>query len=98
MNVAESPEFRHLLGKSRDALAGGWDVQSTGERLATALVLNRPQLIESMGYTLAEAVDRIGPAWCTMLLRVQRVLEDEQRVPTTPRARASAANDGSAAS
>ena len=41
MNEAE---YRHLLGKARDAKLGGhdsWSVQSTGEKVAVALVLNR---------------------------------------------------------
>ena len=36
--------FAHLLRKSRDAKQGGpeaWAVQSTGEKVAVALVLNR---------------------------------------------------------
>jgi hypothetical protein len=36
-------EYLHLLNKARDARQGGlpaWEVQSTGEKLAVALVLN----------------------------------------------------------
>ncbi len=71
-------EFRHLYAKARDAARGGheaWAVQSTGERLAVAVVLNRPDWIAEMGYTLAEAVDRIGIEWLAFVLRAQRALD-----------------------
>lgn len=73
-------ERTHLLHKARDAKHGGedaWSVQSTGEKLAVALVLNRPDWLALMGYTLAEAVDRVGPEWCSHLLSVQRELADD---------------------
>jgi len=75
-----SAEFRHLLGKARDAKRGGraaWDVQSTGEKVAVALVLNRADWLKSMGYTLAEAIDRTGPEWIGLVPLVERVLRDE---------------------
>jgi hypothetical protein len=52
-------------------------VQSTGEKVAIALVLNRADWLAGMGYTLAEAVERTGPEWVTLLLPVQRALFDE---------------------
>ena len=73
-------EFRHLLAKSRDAKRGGadaWHVQSTGEKLAVAFVLNHPEWLAEMKYTLAEAVDRIGPEWLELIPRVARALADE---------------------
>jgi hypothetical protein len=39
-------EYHHLLNKARDAKRGGseaWRVMSTGEKVAVALVLNRPE-------------------------------------------------------
>ncbi len=55
-------EYKHLLGKARDAARGGrrsWDVQFTGERVAVALVLMRAHhWLAAMGYTLVEAIDR----------------------------------------
>lgn len=40
-------------------------VWSTGERLAVALVLNRPDLLKTVngGYTIVEAIDRVGDEW-----------------------------------
>jgi hypothetical protein len=48
-----------------------WGVLSTGERIAVALVLDRPDLVKWWG-TMLEAVDRLGPAWTQAALRVQR--------------------------
>ena len=53
-------EYRQLLDKCRNARDEGLDCLSTGEQIAAALVLNRPEWLTQMGYTLAEAVDRIG--------------------------------------
>lgn len=73
-------EFRHLCVKARDAARGGyeaWRVQSTGERLAVAVVLNRPEWIAEMGYTLAEAIDRIGIEWLALVLKAETFLAAE---------------------
>lgn len=52
--------LEHLLMKTRDAAHnGGINAMSTGEALAAALVLNRPDWLAEMGYTIAEAIDRI---------------------------------------
>ena len=73
-------EYQHLLGKARDAKRGGrdaWAVQSTGEKVAVALVLNQSDWLASMHYTLAEAIDRTGPEWLALVPRVERALCDE---------------------
>jgi hypothetical protein len=46
-------------------------VLSTGERIAVALVLDRPDLLKFWG-TMLDAVDRLGPEWTRAALRVQR--------------------------
>lgn len=51
-----------------------WRVQSTGEKVAVALVLNRPDWLADMGYTIAEAVGRAGPEWMNGIERVERAL------------------------
>jgi hypothetical protein len=79
MNASES-EFRHLLGKARDAKRGGqdaWSVQSTGEKVAVALVLNRADWLASIDYTLAEAIERTGSVWLSMVRDVEKVLREE---------------------
>lgn len=73
-------EYKHLLGKARDAKRGGrdaWSVQSTGEKVAVALVLNRADWLASINYTLAEAIDRTGLEWLALVPRVERALRDE---------------------
>ncbi|MCT2581154.1 MAG: hypothetical protein E5X23_08320 [Mesorhizobium sp.] len=54
--------LQHIIAKARDAKHGGFGVLSTGEKLAAALVLNRPDWLAEMNYTLAEARHR-SCAW-----------------------------------
>jgi hypothetical protein len=73
-------EYQKLLGKARDAKHGGrdaWSVMSTGEKVAVALVLNRPEWLTEYGYTIPEAIDRTGPAWVSLIPKVARDLADE---------------------
>lgn len=72
-----NPEYLQLLSKARDAKAGGeraWGVMSTGECLAVAFVLNRADWIADMGYTLAEALDRVGAEWLAFVPHVAHQL------------------------
>lgn len=46
-------------------------LMSTGEKIAIALVLDRPDLIAHYG-TALEAVDRLGPEWTHAALEVQK--------------------------
>jgi hypothetical protein len=48
-------------------------VLSTAEQIAVAFVLNRVHLLE--GYTILEAVERLGPGWTRAALAVQRALD-----------------------
>jgi hypothetical protein len=71
-------QFRHFLGKAEDAAAGGyadWVVQSTGEKVAVALALNRPDWLAKMGYTIAQAIDRTDD-WIPLVRIVERNLKD----------------------
>jgi hypothetical protein len=73
-------EYIHLLSKSLDAKRGGhdaWRVQSTGEKVAVAIVLNKPKWLAEMNYTLAEAFDRAGSAWWPLLIIVERELQKD---------------------
>lgn len=73
-------EYNHLLGKARDAKVGGreaWSVQSTGEKVAVALVLNRPDWLAEMDYTLAEAIERTGQEWLPLVPLVARTLRGQ---------------------
>jgi hypothetical protein len=73
------PAYEHLLRKAQDAKRGGvdaWGVQSTGEKVAVALVLNRADWLTSVNYTLAEAISR-SESWLHLIPRVAQALEDE---------------------
>jgi hypothetical protein len=73
--------YEHLLCKSRDASRGGsdaWAVQSTGEKVAVALVLNRADWLEQIQYTIAEAIERSGVEWVAMIPQVARQLAEEE--------------------
>ena len=77
--AAVSAAFQQLLSKARDAAAGGeaaWATQSTGERLAVALVLNRFDWLDKMAYTIPEAIDRVGPDWVGMIPTVSKMIQD----------------------
>ena len=47
------------------------------EKLAAALVLNRADLLASMKFTIAEAIERVGPDWLRLIPRVARLIQDE---------------------
>ena len=73
--------YEHLVHKSRDAKRGGhdaWAVQSTGEKVAVALVLNRPDWLGEIQYTIAEAIERSGVEWVTMIPQAARQLAEEE--------------------
>lgn len=54
-------------------------VLSTGERLAVALVLDRHDLLG--GYTMLQAVERLGPEWT----RAARLVQDSSDFHRRPR-------------
>jgi hypothetical protein len=62
--------YEHLFRKSRDAKRGGhdaWAVQSTGEKVAVALVLNRADWLAETDYTIPEAIERSGAEWTAII-------------------------------
>jgi hypothetical protein len=73
-------DYEHLVRKARDAKRGGhdaWVVQSTGEKVAVALVLNRADWLAEMQYTLPEAIHRSGQDWVSVIPQVARQLAEE---------------------
>lgn len=73
--------FRHFLGKARDAKQGGhsaWCVQSTGEKVAVALALNRADWLEEAGFKIPEAMERIGEVWVNLIPKVAKTLNNEE--------------------
>jgi hypothetical protein len=73
--------YNHLLNKARSAKRGGhsaWAVQSTGEKVAVALVLNRADWLEEFDYSLAEAIERAGQEWVVVIPQIARQLAEEE--------------------
>jgi len=71
----------HLLRRSRDAKRGGhdaWAVQSTGEKVAVALVLNRAGWLAEIQYTIAGAIERSGQEWVSIIPQIARQLAEEE--------------------
>lgn len=73
-------ELQHIIEKSRDAKNGGFGVLSTSEKLAAALVLNRADWLKQMGYSMAEAINRVGPTWLARIPAAARQLVYEGEV------------------
>lgn len=73
--------YEHLLRKSQDAKRGGqeaWAVQSTGEQVAVALVLNRADWLAELGHSIAEAIERSGAEWVVIIPQVARQIAEEE--------------------
>lgn len=63
-----SDELAHIIAKTREAAdLGRPGPLSTGEALMAALVLNRSDWLISMEYTIAEAIERVGPTWARLI-------------------------------
>jgi len=76
----QNGRYQHLLNKARDAKRGGrdaWSVQSTGEKVAVALVLNRADWLAESDYTIAEAIERAGQEWIAVIPQIARQLAEE---------------------
>ena len=78
--MSSNPDFSHFLGKARDAKRGGepsWRSQSTGEKLAVALALNRADWLAAMGYSIPEAIARVGSDWISMVPDVAKAIAND---------------------
>lgn len=89
MTENERSILAQLIDKARDAAAGGLDALSTGEQLAAALVLNRADWLAERGYTIAEALDRLGPSWVAQLPAAAKQLAKDGTTVTEALQRAS---------
>ena len=73
-------EYQHLIDKARDAKLGGhdsWRPMSAGEKVAIALLLNRPEWLTEMDYTIPQAIERAGPVWMRLIPIIAQTLADE---------------------
>lgn len=74
-------DYEHALAKVLDAAEAGEDGPgplSTGEALMAALALNRTDWLARMGYTIVEAMERIGDEWLAFLPRIARAVAKHQ--------------------
>jgi len=72
--------LQQIIDKSRDAKRGGFGVLSTGEKLAAAMVLNRADWLADVGYTMAEAIERLGPSWVSRIPEAAKQIEHEGEI------------------
>lgn len=61
-----------MLDITQQAALSGISAMSLGEALTAALVLNRSDWLRECGYSIAEALDRIGPQWTARLSEVAK--------------------------
>lgn len=74
-----SNAIKHLLSKARHAQElGRPGPLSTGEAVAVALILDRPDWLAELDYSLAEAIERVGPEWLAAIPEVARQFRRER--------------------
>ena len=66
--------------KCREAQNNGLGVLSTGEALLAALVLNRADWLAKMGYTIAEALDRVDTDAIALVPTAARMIAEANSV------------------
>lgn len=76
-------DLDRIVMKAQSAAAGHLGVLSTGEALAAALVLNRADWLKDMGYTIAEALERVGPEWIGLIGAAARLVTEVNDVNAT---------------
>lgn len=76
-------QYENALAKVLEAASYGKEGPgplSTGEALMAALALNRPDWLARMGYTIVEAMVRVGDEWLAFLPRLAREVSEHQAV------------------
>jgi hypothetical protein len=64
MRLAELDIAQRIVVMARtDIEVGELGPWSTGEKIAVCIVLNRGDWLTRIGYTMLEAIDRLGPDW-----------------------------------
>lgn len=84
--------YEQALSKAREAARNDSDGgMSTGEALMAALALNRTDWLHRMGYTIAEALERVGDEWAALVPRVAREIQKELAIEAGAKQQADAA-------
>lgn len=68
------PEMILHMVERVEANEDRFGVLSTGEKIAVALVLDRRDLLQEVngGYTILEAIDRLGETWTAAAIAAQK--------------------------
>ena len=66
-----------MLNIAQEAALHGIGTMSLGEALTAALILNRCDWLRERGYSIAEALERIGPGWTARLHEIEKQFYDE---------------------
>lgn len=72
--------LNQILDKSRTARDVNFNVLSTGEKLAAALVLNQHEWLVKMDHTMAEAIEHVGADWPTRIPEAARLIAHEAEI------------------
>lgn len=78
--LEHSERSTYLLNKSRRTIEtnrASWAILPVREKLAIALVLNRADWLEDLGYTLTDAIELAGKEWVSVLPQVARQILEE---------------------
>lgn len=75
-----TPAMSNILSKIHQAAQSDCTGLSTGEALMAALVLDRPDWLINMKFTIPEALDRIGPQWAGLVPEIARRWKQEQAI------------------
>lgn len=73
-------DLEHMVDKARAAANGSFDVLSTGEKLAAALIMNRSDWLADMGYSIPEAIGRLEPEWLALIPAAAKLLAETKSV------------------
>ena len=73
--------FDEIVAKCQAARDGHFGALSTGEKLMAALVLDRPDWLQNAGFTIPQALHRIGPEWSALVPKVAIALGETEAMP-----------------
>jgi hypothetical protein len=69
-----STTLEHMVAKARDAASGGLNALSTSEKIAAALILNRPDWLQELNFSFGEALERLGTKWTALIPAAEKII------------------------
>lgn len=75
--MSDDPVYDQIKSSVLSAHNGHFGILSTGEQVTAALILNRADLLHEAGYTMAQAIDRVGDHWLSYIPEIERELKAE---------------------